>query len=169
MRLKSESSHHPIAAGYDNGWSFLEKPTIVGQICAGRFYRSGKQRSFLVPAIPGIPVRQRDISCLFTENPFNAMGWLPIFFYPFAIGLCFFAPLDLTFSVWFFYLCSKAQRVLGGITGWQKITSCPYYDEQMFGAALVVFFFALWEVGNISKTSLKLPSYPINQKVIGTA
>ena len=59
---------------------------------------------FFFPNIPEIPVKQRDISYLFTEKPFNAIGWLPISFYPFAVGLCFFAPLDLTFSVWFFYL-----------------------------------------------------------------
>ena len=85
------------------------------------------------------------------------MDWLPISFYPFAIGLCFCAPLDLTFSVWFFYLCSKAQRVLGEITGWQKITGFPYYDEQMFVAALMIFFFALWNgkehLKNIFKTA----------------
>lgn len=99
---------------------------------------------FLFPAIPEIPIRQRDISHFFTEKPLNAIDWLPISFYPFAIGLCFFAPLDLTFSAWFFYLFGKAQRVVGGVTGWQNIRGFPYYDEQMFGAALVIFFFALW-------------------------
>ena len=111
---------------------------------------------FLFPDIPEIPVRQRDISYLFTEKPFNAIGWLPISFYPFAIGLCFFAPLDLTFSVWFFYLFSKAQRIIGGMTGWHKIVGFPYYDEQMFGAALVIFFFALWGGREHIKNVLKI-------------
>ena len=113
---------------------------------------------FLFPTIPELPVRQRDISYLFTEKPFNAIGWLPISFYPFAIGLCFFIPLDLTFSVWFFYLFSKTQRIIGGLTGWHKIAGFPYYDEQMFGAALVIFFFAIWggkeHLKNVLKTAL---------------
>ena len=113
---------------------------------------------FLFPTIPELPVRQRDISYLFTEKPFNAIGWLPIAFYPFAIGLCFFIPLDLTFSVWFFYLFRKIQRIIGGATGWHKIAGFPYYDEQMFGAALVIFFFAIWggkeHVKNVFKTVL---------------
>jgi len=98
---------------------------------------------FIFPSIPEIPIRQRDIGHFFTEKPLNAIGWLPISFYPFAIGLCFFAPLDLTFSAWFFYLLGKAQRVAGGVMGWQNIQGFPFYDEQVFGAALVIFFFAL--------------------------
>ena len=37
---------------------------------------------FLSPSIPEIPIRQRDIGHFFTEKPLNAIGWLPISFYP---------------------------------------------------------------------------------------
>ena len=158
--IEAETLSHPIIQlplAMTMGGVFWRSQLLWVRLALAGFIDLVNSAHFLVPAIPGIPVRQRDISYLFTENPFNAMGSLPIFFYPFAIGLCFFAPLDLTFSVWFFYLCSKAQRVLGGITGWQKITSFPYYDEQMFGAALVVFFFAPWggreHLKNIFKTA----------------
>ena len=114
---------------------------------------------FLIPAIPYIPIRQRNIGHFFTEKPLNAIGWLPISFYPFAIGLCFFAPLDLTFSVWFFYLFGKAQRIVGAITGWQRIQGFPYYNEQLFGAALVVFVFVLWgsreHLGNVFRKAFR--------------
>jgi len=99
---------------------------------------------FLIPVIPQIQVKQYDISYLFTEKPWNAIGWTPISFYPFAIGLCYFAPLDLTFSAWFFYLFGKAQRILGAIIGIQKMQGFPYYDQQVFGAALGIFGIALW-------------------------
>lgn len=99
---------------------------------------------FIFPSIPEIPIRQQNIGHFFTEKPLNAIGWLPISFYPFAIGMCFFAPLDLTFSAWFFYLFSKVQRVAGAIMGWQNIQGFPFYDEQMFGAALIIFIFAVW-------------------------
>ncbi|MGQ9608439.1 MAG: DUF6785 family protein [bacterium] len=99
---------------------------------------------FLLPVVPEIRVKQYDISYLFTEKPWNAIGWTPISFYPFAIGLCFFAPLDLLFSTWFFYLFGKAQRIFGSVIGVQKMQGFPYYDQQVFGAAFGIFIMALW-------------------------
>ncbi|MBD3184140.1 hypothetical protein GF312_17785 [Candidatus Poribacteria bacterium] len=99
---------------------------------------------YIFPVIPSLPVKQRNIGHLFTSKPFNAIGWFPISFYPFAIGLCFFAPLDLLFSGWFFYLFSKIQRIIVATMGWRSVPGLPFYDEQVFGAAVVIFAFALW-------------------------
>ena len=99
---------------------------------------------YIIPSIPEIKVKQFDISYLFNEKPWNAIGWTPISFYPFAIGLCFFAPLDLLFSAWVFYLFGKAQRILGSVIGIQKIQGFPYYDQQVFGAAFGIFVVILW-------------------------
>jgi hypothetical protein len=63
------------------------------------------------PNVPGIHLKLHNIGRYFTERPWNAIGWLPISFYPFAIGLGFFIPLDLLFSCWFFYLFWKGQNV----------------------------------------------------------
>ncbi|HID56827.1 TPA: hypothetical protein EYP37_09885, partial [Candidatus Poribacteria bacterium] len=57
----------------------------------------------MYPEIPAIRTRVKNYGYLFTEKPWNAMGGLPISFYPFAIGLGFFIPLDLSFSCWFFF------------------------------------------------------------------
>jgi len=99
---------------------------------------------YLIPAVPLIPVKARDISYLFTEKPLNAMGSTKISFYPFAIGLCFFAPLDLLFSAWFFYVFSKIQKIIGSMMGWSSIPGFPYYDEQLFGAAIGLLSLAIW-------------------------
>ena len=40
---------------------------------------------FLYPVIPSPRVRY-ELAPLFTEKPWNAIGWLPVHFYPFAIG-----------------------------------------------------------------------------------
>ena len=55
------------------------------------------------------------------EKPWNAIGTLPMRFYPFLIGLSFLIPLDLTFSTWFFFLLRKLERLVGAITGWNTI------------------------------------------------
>ncbi|MBM3239977.1 hypothetical protein FJZ31_27135 [Candidatus Poribacteria bacterium] len=99
---------------------------------------------YLLPSVPLIPVKARDISYLFTEKPLDAMGSTKISFYPFAIGLCFFAPLELLFSAWFFYVFSKIQKIIGSMMGWSSIPGFPYYDEQLFGAAIGLLSVAIW-------------------------
>ncbi|MBC8233402.1 hypothetical protein H8E77_27960 [bacterium] len=100
------------------------------------------------PNVPGIHLKLNNIGRYFTEKPWNAIGWLPISFYPFAIGLGFFIPLDLLFSCWFFYLFWKGQNVAmnvfglarrgGSFSGYQGII------EQSSGAYLGLFFLAIW-------------------------
>lgn len=100
------------------------------------------------PAIPGIHLKLNNIGRYFVTRPWNAIGWTPISFYPFIIGMAFFIPLDLSFSLWFFFLFWKAQRVLmytlglstadGSFSGYRGII------EQSSGAYLAIFFVAMW-------------------------
>ena len=102
--------------------------------------------SFLYPVIPSIPVHRRSISYLFTEKPLNAVriGGFNISFYPFALGLSFLMPLDLTFSCWFFYLMGKMELVFGSITGWISTPGFPYSEERAFGATVSLIIFMFW-------------------------
>lgn len=102
----------------------------------------------LFPAVPYIHLKLTDIGRYIVSKPWNAVGWLPISFYPFVIGLAFFIPLDLSFSLWFFYLFWKAQRILwymfgfssaeGSFSGYKSII------EQSSGAYLALFVVAMW-------------------------
>jgi len=107
----------------------------------------------LVPSVPIIPVKLHDIGKYFSERPFNAMGWTPVSFYPFSIGLSFFMPLDLAFSTWFFYLFRKMQLIfasavgtgtLGGFLGRTQMARFPYLSEQSAGAFIVLFGVAIY-------------------------
>jgi hypothetical protein len=108
---------------------------------------------YLVPSVPIIPVKLHDIGKYFNERPFNAIGWTPISFYPFSIGLSFFMPLDLAFSTWFFYIFRKMQMVfasavgtstLGGFLGSTQVARFPYLSEQSAGAFIVLFGVAIY-------------------------
>lgn len=108
---------------------------------------------YLVPSVPIIPVKLHDVGKYFNERPFNAMGWTPVSFYPFSIGLSFFMPLDLAFSTWFFYLFRKMQLVfasaigpstLGGFLGRTSMARFPYLSEQSAGAFIVLFGVAIY-------------------------
>jgi len=103
---------------------------------------------YIYPTVPYIHLKLHNIGRYFTDKPWNAIGWLPISFYPFAIGLGFFIPLDLLFSCWFFYLFWKGEAVLmaafnlgkrgGSFSGYQAII------EQSSGAYIGFFIIAIW-------------------------
>jgi hypothetical protein len=98
----------------------------------------------LYPPFPAINVRRRDIGYLFTERPWSAIGGTGISFYPCAIGLGFFMPVDLIFSCWFFYLFWKFERVIGAIGGWEGLPGFPYIDRQTSGAYIALGIIAIW-------------------------
>jgi hypothetical protein len=102
--------------------------------------------NYLFPYLPSIPVKcsQYNLGVYLTGKPWNAVGWLPIMFYPFAIGLGFFLPLDLSFSIWFFYLFRKGQQVSASALGLQGLPRFPYLNEQSSGAWLGLAVLAVW-------------------------
>jgi len=98
---------------------------------------------FHYPVLPNLRLRT-NIGPLFTEKPWNAIGWMPLVIYPWAVGLTFFIPLDLSFSVWFFYLFAKAQRILANMVGGRNLPGFPYLNQQTTGGWLGLFFIAIW-------------------------
>jgi len=99
---------------------------------------------FLFPVVPGIGGRLYDLHPLFTNKPWSAIGWTPVAVFPYAVGLGFFIPLDLSFSCWFFYLFWKAERILASTLGLHNLPEFPYIEQQTTGAYLGLFLIALW-------------------------
>jgi len=103
----------------------------------------------LLPYIPRLPVSAwdpaNDLGQYVTTPPWNAIGWTPLSKYPFAIGLAFFIPADLSFSCWFFYVARKLFQVLGRATGWEgSMRGFPFFGEQASGAWIALALVALW-------------------------
>ena len=98
------------------------------------------------PNLPMIPVRHTgmDLGGFFPGPPWNAIGWTPLPLYPFIIALGFLLPLDLSFSVWFFYLFRKFQQVLLAVYPFPDLPRMPYFAHQSFGAWFTYFAFAAW-------------------------
>jgi hypothetical protein len=99
---------------------------------------------FLYPSVPSIGGRLYDLRPFFTTKPWDAIGWTPVAVFPFAIGMAFFIPLDLSFSCWFFYLFWKVQRIIGAALGLRSLPRFPYIEEQAFGAYIGLFVIAVW-------------------------
>ena len=99
----------------------------------------------LFPLLPRIPiVHVLNLRDLFTERPWQDMGFAWVSFYPFAIGMCFFMPLDLAFSFWFFFFFWKLQRVFASHIGIQGMVGFPFVEEQTAGGYYAVALVGLW-------------------------
>jgi hypothetical protein len=99
----------------------------------------------LFPMFPEIPiVHVLNLQTLFTERPWSSMGPAWVSFYPFAIGLCFFMPLDLAFSCWFFFIFWKAQRIVADHIGIHGMPGFPFVEEQTAGGYYAIALIALW-------------------------
>jgi len=113
---------------------------------------------FVFPAVPEIHVRHYNLVEFFPEKPWNAIGRTRLTFYPFAIGMGYFIPLELSFSCWFFYWLGKATMVLGSVMGWKNLPGFPYMSEQAFGGCLGIVLAATWGarkyLANIFRLSL---------------
>lgn len=99
---------------------------------------------FLFPAIPSTGGPYWDIGSYITDKPWSAIGRTPVGISPFAIGLGFLMPLDLSLSCWVFYLFWKVELILGNIMGLRSLPQFPYIPEQSFGAYVGVCLLSLW-------------------------
>jgi hypothetical protein len=102
--------------------------------------------NFQYPQVPAIPCKIVGYLNEFTTTrPWDAIGWLPLTLYPFAIGLGYLMPLDLSLSCWLFFWVWKIERVIGAALGYPNPGFSSYYSmEQMGGVWIGMFVFALW-------------------------
>ncbi|MCA1595480.1 MAG: hypothetical protein LC772_03520, partial [Chloroflexi bacterium] len=92
---------------------------------------------------PGFGQSFIDLAKFVPDKPLNAIGWTPISWYPFLVGLGMLLPLDFLFSAWFFYLFWKGESVAISAFGWDKDPRFPYIPEQSFGAYLAFLVFTI--------------------------
>jgi len=109
------------------------------------------------PAFPMMHTHRINLGQYITSHPWNALGWTPINFFPFAIGIGFLLPLDLLFSSWFFYLVWKLERVVVAALGYPTggLGNPPYPHEQSFGAYVGLALLVLWTARHYLKATLR--------------
>ncbi|MFC1714357.1 DUF6785 family protein [Candidatus Poribacteria bacterium] len=109
--------------------------------------------NYLYPSVPHIPTRGIDLQNIFTDKPFNAIGFSPIRFRPFIIGLTYLLPWDLSFSCWFFFILRKSFRIWSSAVGWLNMPGFPFFGEQALGGLIGLSIIALasnWRyLGNV--------------------
>ena len=84
------------------------------------------------------------------------LGWTPVAVFPYAVGLAFFIPLDLSFSCWFFYLFWKIELIIASAIGLRSLPEFPYVEQQTSGAYIGLCIIAIWatreHLGGVIKT-----------------
>jgi len=109
---------------------------------------------YLYPVIPS-PRIKVNIGQYLASKPWNAMQPLHINIYGFAMGLAYFMPLSLSFSLWFFHLFWKFQLAFFSIVGWRS--GGGWQSDQRFGAWIGIGLLALFTSRNhIKDTIVKL-------------
>lgn len=102
---------------------------------------------YLYPSTPYLAwIKLYDVGQYVTSRPWSAIGGTNISMYPFAIGLAFFVPLDLSFSCWFFFVARKMFQVYGAATGLDGPGSAgfPYFEQQASGAWIAWSLTIVW-------------------------
>lgn len=115
---------------------------------------SAASLNYLYPSFPYLPIKPSEpslnLSPLFVNPPWTGIGYFVLSFYPLVIGLTYFLPLDVGFSLWFFYLLTKVQNIGATSLGFHDagasaaLNRFPYLGEQSAGAFLAVAFFAIY-------------------------
>ncbi|MBI3948207.1 MAG: hypothetical protein HY321_19980, partial [Armatimonadetes bacterium] len=125
-------------------WIGFALPMIIGTL---------NTLNMNVPTVPGVPIRPVDISPLFTSRPWSGLGYTPISFYPFIIGIAYLLSTEMLFSGWFFFLVTRMENVLGMALGFAEVGASgtasrfPFLGYQGAGAFLAITGAALWLAG----------------------
>ena len=86
-----------------------------------------------------------DLGAGLVGRPWNALRPFLIMLYPSLVGLSYFVPLDILFSMWFFLLFFKALAVLGAMAGWREAwPQFPFPSQQGAGAFLAMVVASSW-------------------------
>jgi hypothetical protein len=93
----------------------------------------------LFPVVPAFPPNYR-LDRHFTERPWNAIGYTSMSFNLAIVGLTYFMPLDLSFSTWFFFWLTRAERVFARMVGWQNL----HFNDRASGAWIGIAILAVW-------------------------
>jgi len=149
-RLEFPSIRLPIEMCRSGGFAGL----LAGRIFwSGFVFATGilslNQLHTLVPAVPAVPTGfDIDAVVRAAPAPWNALSPFYMGWDPFSVGICYFIPLDICFSAWFFFLFRKTMEVVGFAFGWRDLgwdaKGFPFTRAQASGSWIVLFFLLVW-------------------------
>lgn len=102
-----------------------------------------------LPTVPDCNIKYIPLHQYFRGAPWDAVGTFQLSLYPCLIGFGYLLTREVGFSVWFFYLLDKAERIASKAVGWTGVGSgglaaIPFEEHQGIGAWLVLIVYGLW-------------------------
>ena len=73
------------------------------------------------PDVPTFPL-ELNMGPLFSEPPWNQVGWVPVNIYPMVVGVTYLLTSEISFSLWFFYWFMKFQYIAAYYAGFAPNT-----------------------------------------------
>jgi hypothetical protein len=99
------------------------------------------------PGIPAITTHW-DLSRQLTAHPWNAMWGLGIYVRPIMIGFSYLMNLEISFSLWFFFILMKLQLALSAAMAWgaadSPMAGFPFATQQGWGAIFALAGIYIW-------------------------
>ena len=139
------------------GALFSNRLLLVG-FAATSLLLSVNYLSSLYPSIPGVKLAEQDVgSMVFVSAPWSSVNPVLMVWWPFAIGLCYLIPLDVSFSCWFFYLFIRLLIVIAAALGWRDaglahdLNQFPYFGNLAEGAWLGMFAVVVWNARGFAR------------------
>jgi len=132
----------PVALSEEPERLFKNKLMWIGFLVAGGITLLNGL-NLLNPAVPWIQIKRWSLMTS-GSGAMQSLGSFTISFYFFAIALGFLMPLDLSFSLYFFYFLYRFEPVFGQLAGVASGSRFPYAAAQSFGAYAAIFGVAIW-------------------------
>jgi hypothetical protein len=169
LKLPQEMTHDLGDASGTKTPSFFRNPLMwIGfAIAATAQFLNGA--NFYISEIPSFPL-SLETGALFTESPWNQLGWFPIIIYPIGVGVAYLLTSEVSFSLWFFYLFFKFQYILAyyfgfmpntlpNTIGWAGIPAKTFTAYQQLGAYIVytavIFYTGREHFSHIARRALR--------------
>ncbi|HLK57707.1 MAG TPA: DUF6785 family protein [Chthonomonadaceae bacterium] len=141
LQITSEQAFQPKGVFRNRlFWAGFIIAGLIDQINSLNYYYPSIPTVFT----PGFGQSFLDLGQFFTSKPWYALGWTPLSFYPFMIGLGMLMPLDFLFSCVFFYWFWKFEKVASVALAFDQDPRFPYTENQAFGAYLSFCLFSIY-------------------------
>ncbi|MBV9849005.1 MAG: hypothetical protein JO250_04875 [Armatimonadetes bacterium] len=133
-----------MTGGDAGGRAFLRNPIMWAGFGLAALYNGVNILHALVPWVPAIGTTL-DLTPALSAYPWKGIGAVTLMYRPDLIGFGFLVPTEICFSIWFFFLLSRAESFFAFTHAW-GVAGVPFEQEQSMGAFLVLGLWSLWQV-----------------------
>jgi hypothetical protein len=147
----------PLAVSHDDWASYGSRRLRRSLFCAGfgvaALFNGINIAHVFVPSLPSFGFYY-SFTGLFPDRPRTPLESIVIFYMLEAIGIGYFVPLEVSFSIWFFYLLERGLAVAGTAAGYD-LPNFPFTQDQAAGGYVAMGVLLLWGLRRAFARSLR--------------